>query len=155
MPYSDGPPWTIGQNCNATLQLAAVNANVATGVFVKPDTYRISYPRTWYRGTNTATPYPATVLPAGKAVLEGAFVCRDALLMADGTPSTKTAAQRLSTIVAYWGAYIAAPATPITWRDFLGYTWSVDVEELEIRAVDGGRYYGAGSEVRFVFLQAP
>lgn len=153
MPYSDGPPWTRGQNCNALFRHPMVNANAWTGVFVKPDTYRITYPRTWYRGTHGALAYPAsTVLPANKAVLELAITCRDAVLLADGTPSAKTGAQRLTTALAYWANSVGS-ATDFT--DPLGYTWSVVGEECEVRAVDGGRYYGAGSEVRLVLLQAP
>ena len=153
MSYADGPPWTRGQNCNARFRHPMVSANTWTGVFVKPDTYRFLYPRTWYRGTYGALSYPtATVLPAGKAVLEMTITCRDALLMADGSPSSKTGLQRFNTA---WQYFYQSWGSPTDFEDPFGTTWSVVGEEAEHRAVDGGRYFGAGSELRLVFLQAP
>src|SRR5438093_13093041 len=94
---SDGPPWNVSgasQNCNLTPRHAAVNGNVATGFYVKPDSFRVLLPKVWYPGTNSKGGAGVTSpLAAGKRVVEFVVVSRGNLVHPDGTPSLLTAAQ--------------------------------------------------------------
>src|SRR5206468_3808644 len=77
---ADGPPWLVGQNCNVTLRHPAVNGNVATGFYVKPDSFRVLLPKVWYRGTNVVAVIGASPIAAGKHVMECIVVARDGLI---------------------------------------------------------------------------
>src|SRR5438105_15340960 len=94
---SDGPPWSVGgagQNCNVALQHGSVNGGVATGLYVKPDSFRVLLPKVWYPGTNSRGGAGVTSpLGAGKRVVEFVVVCRGNVVHPDGTPSFLTAAQ--------------------------------------------------------------
>ena len=65
---SDGPPWTVGSNCNVTLRHPDVNGDVAAGFYVKPDSFRALLPKVWYRGTNLSLVLPAGPIAAGQRV---------------------------------------------------------------------------------------
>src|SRR5688500_19988605 len=86
-----GPPWVIGANCNLTLRHPDVNANVATGFYAKPDSFRALLPKVWYRGTNLSLLLPAGPIAAGKRIVELIAPSRSTSIHADGTPTLKTA----------------------------------------------------------------
>src|SRR5688500_4705468 len=90
---SDGPPWVIGSNCNVTLRHVDVIGNVATGFYVKPDSFRALLPKVWYRGTNLSLVLPVGPIAAGKRVVEMVVVSRGSIVHADGTPSLRTGAE--------------------------------------------------------------
>ena len=144
----DGPPWTIGSNCNVTLRHPDVNGNVATGFYVKPDSYRSLLPKVWYRGTNLNLLLPAGPLAAGKRVLEMVFVCDGDRIHANGEPSVLTAAQ--------WRAalydYLTRVNQAMTLVDPGGVSWGVAVEEFEDRLAPLGGQFLLRWEVRVQFV---
>jgi hypothetical protein len=147
---SDGPPWTVGQNCNVTLQHAGVNGNVATGFYVKPDSFRVLLPKVWYPGSNSkGAAGVASPLGAGKRVVEFVVVCRGNLIHQGGTPSLLTAAQWHNGIV----AYLAQVNSPITLVDPTGATWAVVPEEMEDRHSPLGGQFLLEWETRAVFVE--
>lgn len=146
---TDGPPWVVGQNCTLTLSHPMVNAGAPRGFYVKSDTWRISLPRVWYRGTNAAPAIPGSPIGAGTRVLEGVISCRDGLLHVDGTPSAQTAGQWRT---ALW-AYLGQVGSPMTLVDPGGATWTAVVEEVEDRLSTGGQIFGRAWEVRVVWVE--
>ena len=123
---ADGPPWTIGSNCNLTLRHAAVNGNVATGFYVKPDSFRTLLPKVWYRGTNLAAVLPAGPIAIGLRVLELVVVSRNLLIHNDGTPSLKTASDWRTSLY----DYLSKLNQPLTLVDPSGTSWAVGIEEF-------------------------
>jgi hypothetical protein len=147
---ADGPPWTVGQNCNVTLQHAGVNGNVATGFYVKPDSFRVLLPKIWYPGSNSkGAAGVASPLAAGKRVVEVVIVCRGNLIHAGGVPSLLTAAQWHNGIV----AYMAQVNSPITLVDPSGATWTVVPEEMEDRHSPLGGQFLLEWETRVVLVE--
>ncbi|MGH2350220.1 MAG: hypothetical protein ACRDI2_09725 [Chloroflexota bacterium] len=126
---SDGPPWVVGQNCNLTLSHPGVNGGVATGFYVKPDSYRVWLPKVWYRGTNLSTLIPATPIGAGKRVVEFVVVSRDGLVHAEGVPSQLSAQQWHAPLL----AFAAQVNSAMTLVDPTGASWTAGIEELEDR----------------------
>src|SRR5438093_5285903 len=130
---SDGPPWNVSgasQNCNLTPRHAAVNGNVATGFYVKPDSFRVLLPKVWYPGSNSKGGAGVTSpLAAGKRVVEFVVVSRGNLIHPDGVPSLLTAAQWHNGIT----AFMQQVNTPITLVDAAGAPWTVITEEMEDR----------------------
>ena len=146
----DGPPWTVGQNCNLTLQHAAVNGNVANGFYVKPDTLRVLLPKVWYPGSNSkGAAGVSTPLAAGKRVMELVVVCRGSVVHQDGTPSQLTASQWHDAIT----AYMAQVNDALTLVDPGGTTWSVAPEEMEDRLSPLGGQFLLEWETRCVFVE--
>ncbi|MBI3971721.1 MAG: hypothetical protein HY332_10575 [Chloroflexi bacterium] len=146
---ADGPPWTVGQNCSVTLRHPSVNANVATGFYVKPDSLRVVLPKVWYRGTNVAAVVPVTPIAAGKRIVELVVVCRSGLIHADGTPSQLTAQQWHSALL----AFAAQVNSTITLVDPAGTTWPVGVEEMEDRLSPLGGQFLLEWETRLVLVE--
>ncbi len=147
----DGPPWTVGQNCNVTLRHAAVNGNVATGFYIKPDTFRVFLPKIWYPGTNSkGLAGVASPLAAGKRCCEFTVLCRARLLHVDGTPSNLTAANWHNSLIAYMAQVNAA----IALVDPSGATWTVVTEEMEDRHSPLGGQFAVEWETRCLFLEA-
>ncbi len=147
---SDGPPWTVGQNCTLTLRHAAINGNVATGFYVKPDTFRALLPKVWYPGSNSkGAAGVASPLAAGKRALERVIVCRGNAVHQDGTPSQLTAAQWHNAII----AYMAQVNSPIALVDPSGATWTVVPEEMEDRHSPLGGQFLVEWETRVVFVE--
>src|SRR2546423_1426928 len=149
---SDGPPWLIsgaGQNCNLTLQHGSVNGGVATGFYVKPDTFRVLLPRVWVPGTNSAgAPGVTTPLAAGKRVVELTALCRGNLVHPDGTPSLLSGAYWHTALLAFM-AQVNSVATLV---DPTGVTWSVVTEEMEDRHAPLGGQTLLEWETRCVFV---
>jgi hypothetical protein len=139
----------VGQNCNVTLRHPNVNGNVATGLYVKPDTFRVLLPKVWYRGTNVAAVVPASPIAAGKRVVEFVVVSRDGLIHAGGVPSQLTAAQWHAWIVAFAGQVNAA----VTLVDPSGATWTVGIEEMEDRLSPLGGQFLLAWETRVVWVE--
>jgi hypothetical protein len=126
-----------------------VNAGTPRGFYVKPDTWRVSLPRAWYRGTNAALAVPASPIAAGTRVLDGVIICRDGLLHVDGTPSAQAATHWHA---ALW-AYLGQVGSPMTVADPGGATWTAVVEEVEDRLATGGRTFGRAWEVRVAWVE--
>ena len=146
---ADGPPWTVGQNCNLTLKHPSVSANVPTGFYVKPDSFRVLQPKVWYRGTNVAALIPATPIAAGKRVVEFIVVCRNGVIHVDGNPSQLTAQQWHAAIT----AYAAQVNSAVTLVDPLGATWTVGIEEMEDRLSPLGGQFLLEWETRLVCVE--
>jgi hypothetical protein len=140
----------VGQNCNVTLRHVAVNGNVATGFYVKPDSFRVLLPRVWYPGTNAVgAPGVVSPLAAGKRVVELVVVCRGTLVHPDGVPSLLTAGQWHTAILAYMAQVNSAMALV----DASGTTWTVVPEEMEDRQAPLGGQTLAEWETRCVFVE--
>lgn len=134
---ADGPPWTIGTNCNITFKEPSVNGNVATGFYIKPDSYRIHLPHIFYRGSNLALLMAAGPLPAGKRVLEFIVICEDGLMDANGEPSLMSATQWRTSLY----QYLALLNVGFTFVDPAGNSWAIGIDEFEDRwAPLGGRF---------------
>ncbi|SRR6266542_2025151 len=150
---SDGPPWVVSgvnQNCNVTLRHAAVNGNVATGFYVKPDSFRVLLPKVWYPGTNSkGAAGVASPLVAGKRLLEFTAICRGNLVHPDGVPSQLTAAQWHNSLI----AFMAQVNAPIALLDPSGATWTVVTEEMEDRHSPLGGQTLVEWETRCVFVE--
>jgi hypothetical protein len=150
---SDGPPWNVSganQNCNVTLRHAAVNGNVATGYYVKPDCFRVLLPKAWYPGANAAgAPGVTSPLAAGRHVLELTVLCRGNLVHPDGTPSLLTAGQWHTSLI----AYMAQSNSAIALVDPSGTTWTVATEEMEDRHSPSGGLTLLEWETRVVFVE--
>ena len=145
---SDGPPWVIGENCNLTLRHPEVNGNVASGFYVKPDSFRALLPKVWYRGTNLSLLLPAGPIGAGKRVLEVVIVSRGSVVHVDGTPSLRTAAE-------WHGAlfeYLTRVNQAMTLVDPSGLSWGVAIEEFEDRLSPLGGQWLLEWETRVVFV---
>jgi hypothetical protein len=146
----DGPPWTVGQNCNVTLRHPAVNGDVATGFYVKPDTYRVLLPKVWYPGTQSrGAAGVSSPLAVGRRAIEFVVVSRGNLQHADGTPSQLTATQWHNGIL----AFMAQVNSPITLVDPAGVTWTVATEEMEDRLSPLGGQFLLEWETRVVFVE--
>ena len=145
----DGPPWTIGSNCNVTLRHPDVNGNVATGFYVKPDSVRAVLPKVWYRGTNLSLLLPAGPVAAGKRVLEMVFVCDGDRVHASGEPSLKTAAEWHASL----SDYLARVNQAMTLVDPGGVSWGVGIEEFEDRLAPLGGLFLLRWEVRVQFVE--
>ena len=145
----DGPPWTVGSNCTITLRHAAVNGDVATGFYVKPDSFRTLLPKVWYRGTNLNAVLPAGPLAVGLRVLEMTVVCRAGLVHADGAPTLKSAAQWRTSLY----DYLARLNQAMTLVDPSGVSWAVGIEEFEDRLSPLGGQFLLEWEVRVVFVE--
>src|SRR5687767_7839169 len=145
----DGPPWTIGSNCNLTLRHADVNGNVATGFYVKPDSVRALLPKVWYRGTNLSLLLAAGPIAAGKRVIELIVPSRNTTIHADGTPSLKTAQEWHASLFEYLSRINQA----MTLVDPSGVSWAVAVEEVEDRFSPLGGQWLVEWETRVVFLE--
>ena len=146
---SDGPPWTIGSNCNVTLRHAAVNGNVATGFYVKPDSFRVLMPKVWYRGTNLSALLPVGPLDPGKRVLELIAVSRNTAIHADGTPSLKSAQDWHAALE----AYLVKVNQAMTLVDPAGVSWVVGIEEFEDRLSPLGGQFLLEWETRLVLVE--
>jgi hypothetical protein len=146
---TDGPPWTVGQNCNVTLRHPSVNGNVALGFYVKPDSYRLFLPKVWYRGTNLATLVPGTPVAAGKRVVEFVVVSRDGLVHAGGVPSQLTAAQWHNGVL----TFAALANTAVTLTDPGGTVLTVGIEEMEDRLAPLGGQFLLAWETRLVYVE--
>ena len=145
----DGPPWTVGLNCNVTLQHPSVNGNVATGFYVKPDSFRVLLPKVWYRGTNVAGVVASTPIAAGKRVVEFVVVCRDGLVHAGGVPSQLSAQQWHTPLV----SYAAQANSPVTLVDPSGAAWTVGIEEMEDRLTPLGGQFLLAWETRLACVE--
>ena len=145
----DGPPWTIGTNCNVTLRHPDVNGNVATGFYVKPDSVRALLPKVWYRGTNLNLLLPAGALAAGKRVLEMVFLCDADRVHASGEPSLKTATDWHTALF----DYLAKVNQALTLVDPAGVSWAVGIEEFEDRLAPLGGQFLLRWEVRVQFVE--
>ena len=146
---SDGPPWTIGANCNLTLRHAAVNGNVASGFYLKPDSLRTLLPKVWYRGTNLSALLPAGPLDPGKRVIELTILSRNTTIHADGTPSLRTAQDWHSSLQ----DYLARINQSMTLLDPTGASWAVAIEEFEDRLSPLGGQFLLEWETRIVFVE--
>jgi hypothetical protein len=146
---ADGPPWTIGSNCNVTLRHPDVNGNVATGFYLKPDSFRSLLPKAWYRGTNLAPLMPAGLIAGGKRVVEMTVLSRAALVHVDGAPSVKTAAQWHASLF----EYLARTGQAMTLVDPSEVSWAVGIEEFEDRLSPLGGQWLVEWETRIVFVE--
>ncbi len=146
---SDGPPWTIGANCNLTLRHAAVNGNVATGFYLKPDSLRVLLPKVWYRGTNLSALLPVGPVDPGKRVLELIVVSRNTTIHADGTPSLKSAQDWHNALL----DYLARLNQSHTLVDPSGVSWVVGIEEFEDRLSPLGGQFLLEWETRLVLVE--
>ncbi len=145
----DGPPWTVGQNCNLTLRHPDVNANVASGFYLKPDSFRALLPKVWYRGTNLSSLLPAGPIAGGKRVVECVLLSRNTLVHATGEPSTRTAQDWHAALVEYLGRTNQA----MTLVDPTGASWAVAIEEFEDRLSPLGGQWLLEWETRIVFVE--
>src|SRR6266542_2092864 len=146
---SDGPPWTVGQNCTLTLRHAAVNANTPTGFYLKPDSFRWVLPKAWYRGTNLNALLPAGLIDPGKRIVELTVVSRANAVHADGTPSLKTATQWHDAL----SDYLVKVNQSMTLVDPSGVSWVVGMEEVEDRLSPLGGQFLLEWETRIVFIE--
>ena len=146
---SDGPPWVVGENCNVTLRHPDVNGNVASGFYVKPDSFRALLPKVWYRGTNLSLLLPAGPIVAGKRVLEVVIVSRGNAVHVDGTPSVRSAAEWHVSLF----EYLTRINQGMTLVDPSGVSWGVAVEEMEDRISPLGGQWLVEWETRVVFVE--
>ena len=146
---ADGPPWLIGQNCNITLRHPDVNGNVASGFYLKPDSFRALLPKVWYRGTNLSLLLPAGPIAAGKRVLELVLVSRGNIIHADGTPSVRSAADWHTSLL----DYLTRINQAMTLVDPSGVSWAVAIEEVEDRFSPLGGQWLLEWETRIVFVE--
>ena len=146
---SDGPPWTVGANCNLTLRHAAVNANTPTGFYLKPDSLRVLLPKVWYRGTNLSALLPTGPLDPGKRILELIVVSRNTTIHADGTPSLKSAQDWHTAL----DAYLAHINQSLTLVDPSTTSWVVAIEEFEDRLSPLGGQFLLEWETRLVLVE--
>src|SRR6266545_6670648 len=146
---SDGPPWTIAANCNLTLRHAAVNGNVATGFYLKPDSLRVLLPKVWYRGTNLSALLPVGPLDPGKRVIELIIVSHNTTIHLDGTPSLKTAQDWHTSLQ----DYLAKINQSHTLVDPSGTSWVVGIEEFEDRLSPLGGQFLLEWETRLVLIE--
>ena len=149
MAGGDGPPWVVGQNCNLTLRHPDVNGDVASGFYVKPDSYRALLPKVWYRGSNLSLLLPSGPIAVGKRVLEVVLVSRNTAIHADGTPSLRTAAQWHSSLF----DYLVRMNQAMTLVDPSGVAWAVGIEEFEDRISPLGGQWLVEWETRVVFVE--
>lgn len=145
----DGPPWTVGSNCNLTLRHPDVSGNVASGFYLKPDSFRALLPKVWYRGTNLSSLLPVGPIAAGKRVLELVVLSRNTLIHADGTPSVRTAAGWHVSLL----EYLARINQAMTLVDPGGASWAVATEEFEDRLSPLGGQFLLEWETRCVFME--
>ena len=145
---SDGPPWVVGENCNLTLRHPNVNGGVASGFYVKPDSFRALLPKVWYRGTNLSLLLPAGPIGAGKRVVEVVIVSRGNVVHVDGTPSVMTAAEWHSSLF----EYLTRTNQAMWLVDPGGTSWGVAVEEFEDRISPWGGQWLVEWETRVVFV---
>ena len=145
----DGPPWTVGVNCNVTLRHADVQGNVASGFYLKPDSFRALLPKVWYRGTNLSALLPVGPIAAGKRVLECVLVSRGNIVHADGTPSLRTASEWHVSLL----EYLARINQAMTLVDPGGASWAVGIEEFEDRLSPLGGQWLLEWETRVVFME--
>ena len=148
---TDGPPWVVGQNCTMTLTHPMVNAGIARGFYLKPDTWRMLLPRVWYRGTNVAPVIASSPIGVGIRVFEGVVTSRDGFLHVDGTPSMQTASSWHTALL----AFVAQAGTVMTLTDPAGTPWTVAIEEVEDRVSTGGTTFGRAWETRLVWVEVP
>jgi hypothetical protein len=147
---TDGPPWTVGSNCNVTLQHASVNGNVPLGFYVKPDSYRVLLPKVWYPGTNVkGIAGVTTPIAAGKRAVEFVVVSRNGLVHSGAEPSQLSAAQWHNGVL----AFAALATTAVTLKDPTGATWSVGLEEMEDRLSPLGGQFLLEWETRLVYVE--
>jgi hypothetical protein len=146
---ADGPPWVIGQNCNLTLRHPDVNGNVATGFYLKPDSFRALLPKVWYRGTNLSALLPSGPIDAGKRIVELVLLSRNTLIHADGTPSLRTAQDWHASLF----EYLARTNQAMTLVDPSEVSWAVAIEEFEDRLSPLGGQFLLEWETRIVFLE--
>jgi hypothetical protein len=146
---NDGPPWVIGANCNLTLRHPDVNGNVASGFYVKPDSFRALLPKVWYRGTNLSSLLPAGPIDGGKRIVECVLVSRNTLIHASGEPSLRTGQ--------VWHAslfeYLARTNQAMTMVDPSEVSWAVAIEEFEDRLSPLGGQFLLEWETRIVFVE--
>src|SRR5687768_2853001 len=145
----DGPPWTVGTNCNLTLRHPDVNSNISTGFYVKPDSFRALLPKVWYRGTNLSALLPVGPIGAGERVLEVVIVSRGRAVHADGVPSLRTAAEWQGSLV----EYLARTGEAMALVDPSGVSWAVGIEEFEDRVSPLGGQWLIEWETRVVFVE--
>ena len=146
---ADGPPWIIGSNCNVTLRHPDVSNNVATGFYIKPDSFRALLPKVWYRGTNLSALMPAGPIAGGKRVVEAVFLCDGDRVHANGEPSLKTAAQWRTLLF----EYLARTNQAMTLVDPGEVSWAVGIEEFEDRLAPLGGQFLLRWEVRVQFVE--
>src|SRR5687767_8877525 len=146
---ADGPPWVIGSNCNLTLRHPDVNANVATGFYVKPDSFRALLPKVWYRGTNLSALLPVGPIGGGERVVELVIVSRGNAVHVDGTPSLRTAAEWHASLM----EYLVRVNQSMTLVDPSGVSWVVGIEEFEDRISPLGGQWLVEWETRIVFVE--
>src|SRR5687768_1186265 len=121
----DGPPWTVGTNCNLTLRHPDVNGNVATGFYLKPDSFRALLPKVWYRGTNLSSLLPVGPIAGGKRVLELVVLSRNTLIHNTGEPSLLSATDWHTAL----SQYLTRPNQPMTLVDPTLTSWAIAIEE--------------------------
>jgi hypothetical protein len=146
---SDGPPWVVGSNCNVTLRHPEVNGNVASGFYVKPDSFRALLPKVWYRGTNLSSLLPAGPIGGGKRVVELVVVSRGNAVHVDGVPSVRTAAEWHGSLF----EYLVRTNQAMTLVDPTGTSWAVAIEEFEDRLSPLGGQFLLEWETRVVFVE--
>ena len=146
---SDGPPWVVGTNCTVTLRHPDVNGNVASGFYVKPDSFRSLLPKVWYRGTNLGLLLPSGPIAAGTRVIELIVVSRGSIVHMDGTPSVRTAVQWHTSLF----DYLTRTNQPMTLIDPSGTGWGVAIEEFEDRISPLGGQWLVEWETRVVFVE--
>lgn len=146
---SDGPPWTVGSNCNISLQHASVFSNVAQGLFVKPDSFRVILPKIWYPGTNAVGVTGAGPLAAGRRAIEFVALANDEVVHSDGTPSLLTAGQWHNTAITF--GLLVNTAVTLIGPD--GTTYVVSIEEYEDRLVPLGGQFLLRWETRLLFVE--
>ena len=146
---ADGPPWTIGNNCNLTLRHPDVNSNTPTGFYVKPDSFRSLLPKVWYRGTNLSLLLPKGPIAAGKRVVEVVLVSRGSIVHADGMPSLRSGADWHASLF----EYLARINQAMTLVDPSGVSWGVAIEEFEDRLSPLGGQWLLEWETRIVFVE--
>jgi hypothetical protein len=145
----DGPPWVVGENCNVTLRHPDVHGDVATGFYVKPDSFRALLPKVWYRGTNLSLLLPVGPIAAGKRVVELIVPSRGNAVHSDGTPSLKSAQDWHASL----SNYLARINQGMTLVDPGGVSWAVAIEEFEDRLSPLGGQWLIEWETRIVFVE--
>src|SRR5687768_9130056 len=146
---SDGPPWVVGSNCNVTLRHPDVMGNVASGFYVKPDSFRVVLPKVWYRGTNLSALLPSGTIGGGKRVIEMVVVSRGNVMHVDGVPSLRTAGEWHGSLLEYLGRVNQG----MTLVDPGWGSWAVAIEEYEDRLSPLGGQWLLEWETRIVFVE--
>lgn len=161
MPYTDGPPWTVGQNCTVTLTHPLVNGGAAHGFYVKPDALRLMLPRAYLPGTELKLNGAVSPVPPNAPLVEMTVLCQDGLLHADGLPSGKSGEQWRLAARAYADQRGVVTANRFTVEllesaSGAGVVSNLLLEEFEERWTPLGGMFRLQWECRFLFVaEAP